>query len=291
MIAKNLNSVENIVLNDEICGPSTMIRKKCGSRGESMDLLHHSIKHENSTEFDDEIRRASPVSVTAVLNREHIFKKIGQIPYCEVDCGLATKSATSNHHDCIAKKKVRFLLGEDGNIDEELSLYSFPDFKLTPKMIQECWYSKEDRLRSKFQIHQFCREHETSFPDYQEYHDAMSTAISFLDLCEDDHEDSTYLTDEVLQAMTFLASGETRGMERSMQFHMSLPRISTKTNVHAVLRTQTLLRELGSEKYDTNEVEELIADQCMINSLLGVRWAKMIAQGDAIESWLHLASP
>lgn len=291
MIAKDLISVEKIVLSDEICGPSSKILNKRGSRRDSIDLRHHLIEQEYCNESDDERNGASPVSVTAVLDRKQVLKKIGQIPYCEVDCAVDPLSVVSNHSHYCPTKKVRFLLDEDGNIDEELSLYSFPDFKLTPKMIQECWYSKEDRLRSKFQIHKFCREHETSFSNHQEYHNAMSAAIAFLTESDDDHEDSTYLTDDVLHAMTFLAGGETRGMERSMQFHMSFPRISTKTNVHAVLRTQTLLRELGSDKYDVHEVEELIADQCMANSQLGVRWAKMMAQGDAIDAWLHLASP
>jgi hypothetical protein len=289
MIAKNLPSIEK-VLNYEICGLSDVIRRR-GSRTESIALLHPPNRHEYCNEFDDEISQASPVSVTAVLDRDHVLKKIGHIPYCEVGCDVDTESTISSKTDSFPKKKVRFLLDEDDNIDEGLSLYNLTDFKLTPKMIQECWYSKDDRLRAKFQMHKFCREHETSFSDHQEYQNAMSIALAFLAQSEDDHEDFTYLTDDVLHAMTLLASGETRGMERSLQFHMALPRISTKTNVHAVLRTQTLLRELGSDKYDKIEVEELIAVQCTVNSQLGVRWAKMIAQGDAIDTWLHLSSP
>lgn len=282
MVAKSLFPFEKIVLSDEICGPSAITQGTCDSQIKSPDSLRI-IQHEYCGEFDDDICRASPVSVSSVLDREHALKKIGRIPFCEVDCDVETRT--------VLEKKVRFRMDEDGNIDEELCLHSFPDYKLTPKVIQECWYSKEDRLRSKFQIYKFCQEHETSFADYQEYYDAMLTSLAFLAQSDDDHEDSTYLTDDVLQAMTFLVGGETRGIERSMQFHMSLPRISTKTNVQAVLRTQTLLRELGSSKCDANEMEELIADQSMVNSQRGVRWAKMIAQGDAIDAWLYLASP
>ena len=281
MIATDSISIGSIVLSNEICGPSNALRKKYGSQIESIERLK---------DFEEEKIRASPVSVTAVLDREQALKKISQIPYYDDDSEIHEPNSSPKLSKRNQKKKVRFLLDEDGNIEEGLSLYSFPDFKLTPKMIQECWYSKEDRLRSKFQIHKFCREFATSLEDHQAYFDAMSTAISFLAHSDDEHEDSTYLTDDALQAMTFLVSGETRGMERSMQFHMSLPRISTKTNVQAVLRTQTLLRELGSDKYDLDEVEELIADQCIMNSQLGVRWAKMVAQGDAVDAWLHLVS-
>jgi hypothetical protein len=240
-------------------------------------------KYQNGILDDDAINRASPVSVTSVFDNEQALQTIPIIPYPEDDSDFDQLHTCTSLLASHKTKKVRFLLDDDGNIDEGLSLYSFPTYKLTPKLIQECWYHKEDRLRSKFLIQKQCREFETSPSEHMEYRDAMVTAITFLVECDDEHEDPTHLTGDVLEAIAVIARGETRGTERSMQFHMSLPRISTKTNVHAVLRTQALLRELDATKYDANEVEELIADQCVVNSQLGIRWAKIMAQGDAID--------
>jgi hypothetical protein len=219
----------------------------------------------------------SPVSVANIFGDGCLLNTIDKLPYNDYDDEIDEFFA------CVSKqkKRVRFQLDEDGNIEEGVCLYSFPDYKLTYKLVKECWYSKDDRVQAKAEIQKQCKENATTIPNIEEYHDAMVTAISYLVQCDDDAEDPMELNDEILNAMKTIAQGETRGMERSLQFHLGIPRIGTKTNVHAVLRVQTLIRELDSSKYDEFEVEELIADQSIINSQYGVRWAKMIALGDA----------
>ena len=222
--------------------------------------------------------QSSPVSVTKIFDDECIINTIDELPYGDnYDDELDEFFACTSKQ----KKRVRFQLDEDGSIEEGVCLYSFPDYKLTAKLVKECWYSKADRVQTKAEIQTQCRENATSIPNIEEYHDAMVAAISYLVQSDDDAEDPVELSEEMLIAMTTIAQVETRGMERTLQFHMGIPRIGTKTNVHAVLRVQTLIRELDSSKYDEFEVEELIADQSFINSQYGVRWAKMIALGDA----------
>jgi hypothetical protein len=208
-----------------------------------------------------------------------LLSTIDHLPYNDYDDEMDDFFARASKQ----KKRVRFQLDEDGNIEEGVCLYSFPDYKLTQKLVKECWYSKDDRIQTKAEIQKQCKENATTVPNIEEYHDAMVTAITYLVQCDDDAEDPIELSDEMLNVMTTIAQCETRGMERSLQFHLGLPRIGTKTNVHAVLRVQTLIRELDSSKYDEFEVEELIADQSIINSQYGVRWAKMIAMGDAMQ--------
>jgi hypothetical protein len=227
--------------------------------------------------------RSSPVSVANVFDDDYFLQSMSSLPYSECDDEFddAIDHAIAHERNAPHKKRVRFQVDEDGDIDEGVCLYSFPDYKLTPKLIKECWYRKEDRVQSKLEIQRRSSEHRTSISNSDEYREAMVAAIAFLVRCDDDAEDETQLSNEVLNAMTIIVQADTRGMERPLQFHMGLPRISTKTNVHAVLQTQTLIRELDSSNYDEFEVEELIADQCMNQSQYGIRWAKMIAQGDA----------
>ena len=222
----------------------------------------------------------SPVSVTNVFGDEYLLKTIDNLPYNDYDDEVDEFFACTSKQ----KKHVRFQLDEDGNIEEGLCLYSFPDYKLTYKLVKECWYSKDDRIQTKAEIQKQCREHATSIPDIEQYHDAMVTAINCLVQCDDEAEDIIELSDDILDVMTTIAQCETRGMERSLQFHLGIPRICTKTNVHAVLRVQALIRELDSSSYGEFEVEELVADQSIINSQYGVRWAKMIALGDAVHA-------
>jgi hypothetical protein len=219
----------------------------------------------------------SPVSVAKIFDDECLLNTIDNLPYNDYDDELDEFFACTMKQ----KKRVRFQLDEDGNVEEDVCLYSFPDYKLTSKLVKECWYSKDDRIQAKAEIQKQCREHATSIPNVEEYHDAMVAAITYLVQSDDDAEDPIELSEDMMNAMTTIAQVETRGMERSLQFHMGIPRIGTKTNVHAVLRVQTLIRELDSSKYDEFEVEELIADQSIINSQYGIRWAKMIALGDA----------
>ena len=220
----------------------------------------------------------SPVSVARIFDDECLLNTIDKLPYSDYDDGLDEFFASRSKQN----KRVRFQVDDDGNIDEDVCLYSFPDYKLTSKLVKECWYCKGDRIDTKAEIQKQCREHATSIANVEEYHDAMVAAISYLVQCDDDAEDPIELSEEMLKAMTTIAQVETRGMERSLQFHMGIPRIGTKTNVHAVLRVQTLIRELDSSNYDEFEVEELIADQSIINSQYGIRWAKMIALGDVV---------
>ena len=221
----------------------------------------------------------SPVSVANIFGDECLLDTIDKLPYNDYDDDMDEFFACASKQ----KKRVRFQLDDDGNIEEGVCLYSFPDYKLTYKLVKECWYSKDDRMQAKAEIQKQCRENATSIANIQEYHDAMVAAINYLVQSDDDAEDPIELNTDILNVMTTIAQGETRGMERSLQFHLGIPRIGTKTNVHAVLRVQTLIRELDSSKYDEFEVEELTADQSIINSQYGVRWAKMIALGDAAQ--------
>lgn len=226
----------------------------------------------------DGVCRLSPVSVTNAFGDESLIQSIDALPYHDYDEEMDDFFFRNSSQ---SKKKVRFQMDEDGNIEEGVCLYSFPDYKLTHKLVKECWYAKDDRIQTKADIQKQCREHATSISNIKEYHDAMVNAITYLVQSGDDAEDPIELADDLLKAMTIIAQVETRGMERSLQFHMGIPRIGTKTNVHAVLRVQKLIRELDSSHYDEFEVEELIADQSIINSQYGARWAKMIALGDA----------
>jgi hypothetical protein len=224
--------------------------------------------------------RSSPVSVANIFDDTLLLQSIDQLPYLDPETDDFDEVFRIEHSGK-QKKRVRFLLDEYGDIDEGVCLYSFPDYKLTSKLIKECWYKKEERIQAKLELQEACREHETTITNSIEYRDAMVKAITYLVQSDDDAEDTISLDPDLLQAMVTIVQSDTRGMERSMQFHMGLPRISTKTNIHAVLRIQALIRELDSTKYDEHEVDELIADQCLTNSQYGIRWAKMIAHGDA----------
>jgi hypothetical protein len=258
-----LNEIELISCNTDF-NPEKPLRY---ASSESLSKFTTDDNKENS------VCRSSPVSVANIFDDNSLLQAIDQLPYLDPD---AEKDQTRKQ-----EKRVRFLLDEYGEIDEGVCLYSFPDYKITSKLIKECWYKKEDRIQAKMELQEVCREYETSITNSTEYRDAMFKAITYLVQSDDDVEDPILPNDDMLQAMVTIVQGETRGMERSMQFHMGLPRISTKTNVHAVLRTQALIRELDTTKYDEGEVDELIADQCIMNSQYGVRWAKMIALGDA----------
>lgn len=175
-------------------------------------------------------------------------------------------------------KKVRFLVDEDGDIDEDVTLKSYPKHELTPQDITKLWWSKADRREAKASIPRECRDIIQVFPQYRRAALKLCALASRKDYAEliSSHEVTR-------QSLPLLTRGTVRGLERPMFFRMALPRKPGKTYVNAILRTQSLLRDLEGDVYSEEEKAELISDQYRENSRFAVRFAEILAVADAME--------
>jgi len=175
-------------------------------------------------------------------------------------------------------KKVHFLVDEDGDIDEDVSLKSYPKHQLSPQDIPKLWWSRQDRRECKASIPQQCREIMRDFPQYRR---------AALKLCalasRKDYADLISSNAVTRDSLPLLTRGSVRGLERPLFFRMALPRKASKSYVLAILRTQDLLKELEGDVYSDDDKAQLISDQYRENSQFAVRFAQILAVADEME--------
>jgi hypothetical protein len=204
---------------------------------------------------------ASPRSVTSFVDSA-TAKCIPMLP------DMTKKNSVS--------KRVRFQVDDDGDIDEDVSIHSFPKHQLTAEDIRVCWYGREERKQLKGGIPSQCRDCIHNLPEYRR------AALKVCALASR-HEYASLL-DENRDALRILAHEQARGLERSLFARMNLPRKSSKNNVYAVLHTQRLIRELTTAVYTYDEVAMLISEQYNVNSQYAIRWALILAEADAADA-------
>lgn len=204
---------------------------------------------------------ASPTSVTIFVDKE-TAKNLPLLP-----CITETSSGS---------KRVRFQVDENGEIDEDVSSRSFPMHALTPDDIKVCWYNRKERSQLKSNIPSECRVCVLNHPEY------CRAAMKVCAMAS--RREYASLLNDNLDALHVVVNGEARGLERYLFHRMNLPRKSCKTNVHAVLRTQKLIRELPAATYSDEAVATLIAEQYHVNAQYAKRWSLVLAEGDAIDA-------
>ena len=177
------------------------------------------------------------------------------------------------------KKSVRFLCDEDGAISEDVTLKSYPKHQLSQKDVTNLWWSRRDRRELKNSVPHHCVQIIHSFPQYRR------AALQLCSLASrKDHMDLIANNAATRQALPLLTHGDVRGLERPLFYRLALPRRITKTHVQAVLRTQSLLRDMDGDFYSADEKAQLIADQYRENAQFAIRFAKILAIADAMEA-------
>ena len=196
--------------------------------------------------------------------------EFGEGEFTEIWCNEQNKDG---------KKRVRFLCDEDGDIDEDVTLKSYPNYQLSPKDISNLWWSRKDRLEVKNSIPFQCLQIMRDSPQYRRAAlklCALASRKDYMELIENNA--ATW------ENLPHLTQGTIRGLERPLFFRMALPRKVSKSYVHAVLRTQSLLQNLEGDVYSDDEKNQLIADQYRENASFAVRFAGILAIADAMET-------
>ena len=177
------------------------------------------------------------------------------------------------------KKCVRFLCDGDGDILEDVTLKSYPTYQLSQKDIINLWWSKRDRREAKNSVPRLCVQIIHAFPQYRRAAAHLCTLAS-----RKDYKDLITNNAPTREALPLLTHGDVRGLERPLFYRLALPRKISKTHVHAVLRTQSLLRDMEGDVYSADEKAQLIADQYRENAGFAVRFAEVLAVADAMEA-------
>lgn len=204
---------------------------------------------------------ASPTSVTNLIDKK-TAQHIPMLPN-------VTKSIS-------ASKRVRFQVNKNGEIDEDISIRSFPKHQLTAEDVKVCWYGRQERRQLKSDIPLECLDCRHSLPKYR----GAALKVWVLASCEE----YSSLLQTSLDALKIIVDGKARGLERPMFARMNLPRRSSKPNVREVLHMQKFLQEIKSGTYSYDDASALIAEQSRFNSQNAVRWAQILAEGDAIDA-------
>lgn len=173
-----------------------------------------------------------------------------------------------------SKRRIRFKCDESGEIDEDLSEHSFPDYEITPELVEECWYSKKDRKNNKLAIPSKCRR--MINPQYRR----ATMQLGFL---ADQHDCLEQVKESVSSqaAIGIVTHPSARGFEKVMASQMMIPRKPAKYYAREVLMMQEMLYD-DLEVRTVDEISEEIAEMYKLNAENSVHWALMVAYGDAV---------
>jgi len=246
------------------------------------------------------IEIGSPSGVADIFNLDNISNHLPRVPISDDDetdsfstGSLYTISSTDSSaqedieeenwssESCTSdKKKVRFVVDEDGDIDEEISLQSYPKHDLTAEDLTTLWWTKLERHQLKASIPVQCRQIMQEFPQYRR---------AALKLCalssRPDYASILETSAPTRDSLALLTRHAVRGLERPLFYRMALPRKSSKSYVSLVLRTQQLLRDLEDDVdlYSSDEKAQLIADQYRQNAQSAIRFAEILGAVDELE--------
>lgn len=173
-----------------------------------------------------------------------------------------------------SKRRIRFKCHDDGEIDEDLSEHSFPDYELTPDIIDECWYTKKDRKANKAAIPGKCLR--MINPQYRR------ATLQLQNLAT--HKDCVQKIKQSVRcqaAVEVVSHPAVRGFEKVMASQMMMPRKPAKQYSRDILLLQEMLYD-DLEIRTTDDIWDEIADLHKMNSEQSVNWALMLAEGDAM---------
>lgn len=169
-------------------------------------------------------------------------------------------------------RRVHFKLADDGDIDEELGVSSFPNYVLTPALIKKCWYNKLERRYFKADVPRECRA--LASIEYRR------SAIKIAALAS--REDAlTILEKDMIsqKALQVLIQPEARGYERAMMVLMMLPRKMMKSHSQNIVKLQNYQR---NNDFTPDEISEALCDISIASSSCCVRMARILARGDEL---------
>ena len=255
-------ATRNVNVSNSYLKPSvSKMGRAIASNGHILEAYYFSGHNRGCSMGTSPEADASPTSVTVFVDKE-TSKGIPLLP-----------DITEAGPD---SKRVRFQVDANGEIDEDVSIRSFPKHKLTPDDIKVCWYNRKERKQLKADIPWECRDCVQNHPEYCRAAMkvcAIASRTEFASLLHDNRD-----------ALLVVVNGQARGLERYLFHRMNLPRKSCKTNVYAVLRTQKLIRELTTGTYSDDAVASLIAEQYHVNAQYAIRWSRVLAEGDAMDA-------
>lgn len=177
-------------------------------------------------------------------------------------------------------RRVSFQLTDDGEIDEELGVSSFPTYALTPSLIKKCWYSKMERRCFKAEVPRDCRA--LASTEYRR------SAIKIAALAS--REDALAVLEKDLtsqKALQVLTEPEARGYERAMMVLMMLPRKMMKAHSQNIVKLQQYQRNNG---FTAEEISDALCEVSMASSSCCVRMARILARGDELALESHCLS-
>jgi hypothetical protein len=199
------------------------------------------------------------------MNAAHFFQN-ATVDLCESD------DEDMEETEQVWERRVRFQMNDDGEIDEQLGVPSFPTYELTPNLIKKCWYSRMERQGFKAEFPMKCRFLATL--EYRRSAIKIAALASRSDALEVLERDQT-----VQKALSVLVDPEARGMERAMMVLMMLPRKMMKAHSQNIIILQNYQRR---NDFTIDEMAQALAEVATASSGSCVRMACILARGDEI---------